>query len=118
MKFRKILASLIVATMVMTGITGCADEETVMESSVVNNENSTTSKTEETNGVSEEKSEESSEETRVIVDHTGAEVTIPAELDRIVISSIFPLPSVYCLFRNSAEDIVGIHPSSMAAAEN
>lgn len=118
MKFRKILASLIVATMVMTGVTGCADEETVVESSVVNNENSMTSKTEETESVSEEKSEESSEETRVIVDHTGAQVTIPAELDRIVISSILPLPSVYCLFRNSAEDIVGIHPSSMAAAEN
>ncbi len=29
-----------------------------------------------------------------------------------------PHPSVYCLlFRGSADDIVGIHPSSMAAAE-
>ena len=63
---------------------------------------------------------ESGEEsgTRVIVDHTGAEIEIPAEIDRIVISSILPLPSVYCLFEGSAEKLVGMHPSSMAAAEN
>ena len=40
------------------------------------------------------------------------------KIERVVISSILPLPSVYCLFRGSADDIVGIHPSSMAAAEN
>lgn len=57
-------------------------------------------------------------ETRTIIDHTGAEVTLPKEMHRIVISSILPLPSVYCLFRGSAEDIIGIHPSSMAAAKN
>lgn len=57
-------------------------------------------------------------ETRTVIDHTGAEVTLPKEMHRIVISSILPLPSVYCLFRGSAEDIIGIHPSSMAAAKN
>lgn len=56
--------------------------------------------------------------TRTIVDHTGAEVVLPEKIERVVISSILPLPSVYCLFRGSADDIVGIHPSSMAAAEN
>ena len=63
-------------------------------------------------------SEIESSETRTIIDHTGAEVTLPKEMHRIVISSILPLPSVYCLFRGSAEDIIGIHPSSMAAAKN
>ena len=38
-------------------------------------------------------------ETRTIVDHTGVEVEIPANPQRIVISSILPLPSVYCMFR-------------------
>ena len=56
--------------------------------------------------------------TRTIVDHTGAEVVLPTEIKRVVISSILPLPSVYCLFRGSADDLVGIHPSSMAAAQN
>ena len=50
--------------------------------------------------------------TRTIVDHTGAEVVLPTEIKRVVISSILPLPSVYCLFRGSADDLVGIHPSS------
>ena len=63
-------------------------------------------------------SETERSETRTIIDHTGAEVTLPKEMHRIVISSILPLPSVYCLFRGSAEDIIGIHPSSMAAAKN
>ena len=44
-------------------------------------------------------------DTRVIVDDTGAEVTLPKEIHRVVISSILPLPSVYCLFQGSADDI-------------
>ena len=61
---------------------------------------------------------ETEKETRIVVDHTGREVELPALIDRVVISSILPLPSVYCLFEGSAEKLVGIHPSSMAAAEN
>ncbi len=56
--------------------------------------------------------------TRIVVDHTGNEIELPEEINRIVISSILPLPSVYSLFEGSAEKLVGIHPSSMAAAEN
>lgn len=57
-------------------------------------------------------------ETRIVVDHTGAEVEIPTKLNKIVISSLMPLPSVYCFYRGSTEGLVGIHPSSMAAAKN
>ena len=32
--------------------------------------------------------------TRTIVDHTGAEVVLPAEIDRIVIAGLMPMPSV------------------------
>lgn len=56
--------------------------------------------------------------THIVVDHTGREVELPVEINRIVISSILPLPSVYCLFEGSADKLVGIHPSSMAAAKN
>lgn len=62
--------------------------------------------------------ENTEEETRTIVDHAGNEITLPAQLDRVVISGILPLPSVFCQFRGTAEEIVGMHPSSMAAAEN
>jgi len=56
--------------------------------------------------------------TRTIVDHTGREVVIPAELNRIVIGSILPLASVYCMYMGSPDKLVGMHPSSMAAAKN
>lgn len=56
--------------------------------------------------------------TRTVVDHTGKEITIPAEINKIVISSLLPLPSVYSLFEGSTDKLVGIHLSSMAAAKN
>ena len=90
----------------------------VFGGSALASETETTSETA-TEAVSEAESETTeSTGTRTIVDHTGAEVVLPEKIERVVISSILPLPSVYCLFRGSADDIVGIHPSSMAAAEN
>lgn len=59
-----------------------------------------------------------SAETRIVVDHNGNEVKIPVEINRIIISGILPLPSVYCLFEGDASKLVGMHPSSMAAARN
>ncbi len=57
-------------------------------------------------------------ETRTIVDHLGNEVVIPAEINTIVTTSITPMPSVYCMFAGSAERLIGMSPSSKAAAEN
>ena len=56
--------------------------------------------------------------TRTIVDHTGVEVVLPAEIDRIVIAGLMPMPSVYCLYTGSSDRLVGIPASSKAAAEN
>ncbi|HWP50932.1 MAG TPA: ABC transporter substrate-binding protein [Clostridia bacterium] len=56
--------------------------------------------------------------TRTIIDHAGNEVVIPTEINRVVISSILPLPSVFCLFDGAADKLVGMDPSSMAAAKN
>ena len=90
----------------------------VFGGSALASETETTSETA-VEAVSEAESETTeSTGTRTIVDHTGAEVVLPEKIERVVISSILPLPSVYCLFRGSADDIVGIHPSSMAAAQN
>ena len=70
------------------------------------------------NGSKEKASKPSESAFRTIVDHTGKEVVIPAEVNRIVIGSILPLPSVYCMYTGSTEKLVGMHPSSMAAAKN
>jgi iron complex transport system substrate-binding protein len=55
--------------------------------------------------------------TRTIVDQTGAKVTIPAKIERVVITSIWPLPSVFCLVDGSGKKIVGMHPASISAAK-
>lgn len=55
---------------------------------------------------------------RVITDQAGEEVYIPTEIHRVVISSIFPVPSVFCLFRDSGAEVVGMHPQAMAAAKD
>lgn len=56
--------------------------------------------------------------TRVITDHAGHEVEIPTEINRIVITSITPLPSVYSLFEGSADRLIGMSPASMASTEH
>lgn len=55
---------------------------------------------------------------KVITDHNGTQVTIPAKVERVVISSLLPLPSVYCLYMGGPKKLVGMHPSSKAAAVN
>lgn len=94
----------------MTALTGCgsATTETTAEMTGIGAETEVTAET----------STETGDETRTVVDHAGNEVVLPAELDRVVISGLLPLPSVFVQFRGSAEEIVGMHPGSMSAAEN
>lgn len=112
MKLRKLTAGFLCVCALTGALAGCsskpAAETTAASQEAVTEEGTSQS----------EASKEESQGGRVIVDHTGAEVTLPEKLDRIVISSLMPLPSVYCLFRGSADNLVGIHPSSMSAAEN
>ena len=61
---------------------------------------------------------DSNTETHTIVDHTGTEVELPVEVNRIVVCDILPLPSVLAVFFNSADKIVGMSGTSMNAAEN
>lgn len=112
MNFKIIIAAGASAVMLMSGFAGCASPETQSDSPA-----ETSAAAGEAEAVSGAASETTGE-TRVITDHTGAEVTLPAEIDRVVIASLWPLPSIYCLFKGSADDLVGMHPGSMSAAEN
>jgi iron complex transport system substrate-binding protein len=56
--------------------------------------------------------------THVITDHNGDKVEIPTEINRIAVTTIYPLPAMLSMYLGSAEKLVGIHPVSMAAAEN
>ncbi|MBR1811448.1 MAG: ABC transporter substrate-binding protein [Clostridia bacterium] len=53
-----------------------------------------------------------------VVDHLGREVTVPADIQRIAVVGILPLPSVLTVFFNSAEKLVSIPKASMSAARN
>ena len=110
----KAWTSMALAAALAFSLAGCGASE-MSGSSAAASEAETTEDAAAAGELGETENPESGEEsgTRVIVDHTGAEIEIPAEIDRIVISSILPLPSVYCLFEGSAEKLVGMHPSSM-----
>ena len=56
--------------------------------------------------------------THTVIDHDGNEVTLPLEINRIVVCDILPLPSVLSVFFNSADKIVGMSGTSMNAAAN
>jgi iron complex transport system substrate-binding protein len=56
--------------------------------------------------------------TRIIIDHNGDEVEIPAEVNRVAVTTIYPLPAMLSMYLGSADKIVGIHPVSMAAAKS
>ena len=53
-----------------------------------------------------------------VTDHNDNVVQVPKNAQRIAVCDILPLPSVLCVFFDSAEKLVGIAPSSMSAARN
>ena len=55
--------------------------------------------------------------TKIITDHAGNQVEIPAEVNRVVVTDILPLPSIITVFLGSGEKIVGMNPASMSAAK-
>ena len=61
---------------------------------------------------------EQESDTITITDHGDNQVTLPRQIDRIVVTDIYPLPSVITVFLGSAEKLVGIHPTSMSAAQS
>ena len=53
-----------------------------------------------------------------VTDPADNVVEVPAEINRIAVCDIFPLPSVLAVFFDSADKIVGMPMASMTAAEN
>lgn len=115
---RKFLGGLAMVLLGVGLLTGCGSSEGA--ASGVEQTTTVSNNTAESSGEEavKETAKETEGETRTIVDHAGHEVTIPTEIESIVMTSITPLPSVYCMFEGSADRLIGISPSSMAAAEN
>ena len=62
--------------------------------------------------------EDAKEGFHVVKDHLDIEVSVPNEIDRIVVCDILPLPSVLTVFFDSASKIVGMSQPSLTAAQN
>jgi iron complex transport system substrate-binding protein len=56
--------------------------------------------------------------TRTVVDHNDDTITIPGEINRIAVTTIYPLPAFISMYLGSAEKIIGMNSVSMAAAKN
>lgn len=56
--------------------------------------------------------------THIVVDHSGNSVEVPNEINRVVVTDIYPIVSVLSIFFDSADKIVGMAPPSMVAAKN
>ncbi len=55
---------------------------------------------------------------RTVTDDQGTQVTVPGEINRVVIISTVPLASVYTMMTGEADTIVGLTPASKNAAQN
>lgn len=60
----------------------------------------------------------SDEATITVTDHTGIEVVLPKNIERIAVCGIYPMPSVLTVFFNSADKLIAIPDVSMSAAKN
>lgn len=110
MKFwvRKSVLMLLICILLL-GVVGCA-------SSTGDNQSGTSNSS--ISDAQNSQGDDASQEMVTVVDDRGIEVTFPKDPQRIVITSITPLPSVYCLYRGGIDNLVGISASSMSAAEN
>lgn len=100
---KKMISFLMAAVMSLSLLAGCASSEPASSAPTASSQTGTT---------------EVEAATRVVVDDTGREITVPAQIDRIAIISTMPLCSVYCMAGGDPDKIVGLTPSSKNAAVN
>ena len=108
MHLLKRLAATVLMSGMILGAVGCGSAESASTTQTETQAQTETTTNEET---------ATSEGVRTIVDQVGNEVVLPEKIERVVITSLWPLPSVYTLFQGSAEGLVGMHPAAKAAAE-
>lgn len=107
----RILALLLSCSMALTALAGCGSGgSSQAESSAAETVSAEESPAEADSGTEAD--------TVAITDHAGRQVEVPAQIDRVVVTDILPMASVLTVFLGSADKIVGIHPSSMSAAES
>ncbi|WP_042350652.1 ABC transporter substrate-binding protein [Bacillus massiliigorillae] len=64
-----------------------------------------------------ENEESGQAKTRIITDMVGNDVELPNKIERVYITSIYPLPAVYSYYKGSTEGLVGIPEAAMVPAK-
>jgi iron complex transport system substrate-binding protein len=105
--FRKFIATALCAVMLLTILTGCTGSKSDDAPDAAKAKSAET-----------ESTDADAPKTRTIIDHDGDEVVIPGQINRVAVSSIWPLSAFITMYLGSAEKIVGVAPAPMAAAEN
>ncbi len=85
MSIKKILTVILAVSMILTAATGCSRQTENQSEPGSETVQSTDSESGE-GTKAEEGTKDAEASTRTIIDHTGAEVEIPAEINRVVIS--------------------------------
>ena len=106
MKSKRILALVLAAMMLIGVMAGCVQNNSAENEETPTNDSKTSESAEQPSG----------SEMITLIDDRGIEVTFPKNPQRVVISSILPLTSVYCLYRSGPKNLVGIPAAAMSAA--
>ncbi len=119
MNKRSKILSLFLAAVLCLGLTACGSKGTASEESSVSEQATSSSEvSSEAESSVEESTAEVEAQTRTITDMAGNEVVLPKEVKRVVVLSMYPLPSAIANYLGSAEKIVGMDPFAYAAAKN
>lgn len=110
---KKFLSILLVMAMTLLMLAGCSSN-----TSETKKEEGTTSAAEGTQGTDKTKDSTtgSNEETRIIVDATGAEVEVPAHPQKIAVAAMV-LPNIVYALQGTAENMVSIPPAAYSGWE-
>ena len=121
MKHLKSLICLLLALLILSGCAPAAPAQSDASTEPAQTEEAAPAEQTEQAGPeapAEEETTEPETDFITVTDHNDNVVQVPKNAQRIAVCDILPLPSVLCVFFDSAEKLVGIAPSSMSAAQN
>ena len=121
MKHLKSLICLLLALLLLSGCAPAAPAQSDASTESAQTEEAAPAEQTEQAGPeapAEEEATEPEADFITVTDHNDNVVQVPKNAQRIAVCDILPLPSVLCVFFDSAEKLVGIAPSSMSAAQN
>ncbi len=114
----KFVAIVLSVLMMVSVLAGCSGTAQPAESSAAASGSQAAAATSAEASASAPEPQETTSATITVTDHNGSQVVLPREINRVVVTSIYPMPAALSMFLGSADKLVGIHPVSMAAAKS